>query len=264
MRPDELMARAAASGIDLITTFEQSVPNGEERRLQNYTGSIPKQTKVLRQPEWTAMDAAHACFHMPEHLYAAFAYRFAGDESQRKPLKKALMVRVSEIAKRDQWKRIRDCSSCDGSGLTYEILYDEDYDPRTRMTKRKARGKPGEWETRPVTCAVCRSFGTVTETLKHHDGEVFETHNRGVGQVIVIDQLVDLAIFEEWLTVHYVTGLLQLAKDRLWAGLVGIYQPDWDRKVAGQYRQVQGLIDEWCGGAYSMMHAELREDEHVA
>ncbi len=264
MRPDELMARAAAVGIDLITTFEQSVPQGQERQLQNYAGPIQKQTRVYRRPEWTGIDAGAFAAHVPDHLYAAFAYRFAGDESQRKNLKRALMVRTSEIAKRDGWKRIRKCANCDGTGLTHEIVYDQALCQTTREMKRRARGKPGEWETRPVTCVVCRSFGLVE--LSNAEWQSYKKHaapelKKGVGQVFVIEQLVDLAIFEEWLTVHYVTGLLQLARDRLWAGLIGISQIEWENRVLPQYRQVQCVIDGWCGTAYGLISMELHEDE---
>jgi hypothetical protein len=278
MKPDELMARATASGIDLITTFQESVPAGKERELQAYTGPRPKQTRVLRHPEWTAHDAGQAAGHagLSDHLYAAFAFRYAGDESQRKPLKMALMVRTAEFAKRDNWKRIRTCAGCQGTGFTHEIIYDDVVDQKTRQVKRKARGKPGAWQTRPFTCAICKSFGTTEMRLSEFEklglppgspyvfDERGDVMRRAVGQVFVLEQLVDLAIFEEWLTVHYVTGLVQLARDRCWAGLIGIEQPDWEKTVINQYRRVQTELDTWCGTAYDLMEDWCRDDERVA
>ncbi len=261
MKPDELMARAAASGIDLITTFEQSVPEGQERKLANYSGPIPKQTRVYRQPEWTAQDAAHACFGMADHLYAAFAYRFAGDQTQRKPLKRSLMVRVTEISKRSGWKRIRPCANCDGGGVVLEIVKDP-------KTGKAVPTLDGGWECKPLPCPICKSFGLGAIPLERIVANGWQKYGlglkRGPGQVFVIEQLVDLAIFEEWLTVHHVTGLLQLARDRLWPGLIGIAQVDWEGRVHEQYRQVQCVIDDWCGTAYGMMNQELREGGEVA
>lgn len=260
MRPDELMARAAASGIDLITTFEQSVPKGQERQLQNYSGPIPKQTRVYKEPEYPPTDAGCYGAHIPEHLWAAFAYRFAGAESERKTLKKFLMIRVSEISKQSNWKRIRPCANCEGGGIVLEIVKD----PKTG----KAIPTRDGWEVRPLPCPICRSFGLGAVPLERIVANGWQKYGmdlkRSAGQVFVIEQLVDLAIFEEWLTVHYVTGLLQLARDKLWAGLIGIAQVEWDGKVLEQYRQVQCVIDEWCGGAYAMMNRELREDSDVA
>jgi hypothetical protein len=261
VKPDELMARAAASGIDLITTFEQSVPDGQERKLANYSGPIPKQTRVYRQPEWTAQDAAHACFGMAEHHYAAFAFRYAGDQSQRKVLKRCLMIRVSEIAKRDRWKRILPCANCEGGGVVLEIVKDP-------KTGKAIPLSDGSWECRPLPCPICRSFGQGPIPIERIVANGWQKYGLGLkrsaGQVFVLEQLVDLAIFEEWLTVHYVTGLLQLARDRLWAGLIGIAQVEWEGKVLEQYRQVQCINDDWCGTAYGMMNAELREDSDVA
>ncbi len=259
MKPDELMARATASGIDLITTFEQSVPEGQERALQAYDGKVPKQTKVIRTPEWTAADAAHACIGIPGHLYAAFAYRYAGDTSQRQALRHALLYRTLRDAFRDRWKIERTCATCDGTGLALEIVYDEVVDRRTGQTKRKAKGKPGQWETRDVTCPICRHFGTAPAPTEDNPAL-----RRGAGRIKVVEQLVDLAIFEEWLTVHYVTGLLQLARDQCWAGLIGVDQGEWERTVQTQYRHVQCLIDTWCGSAYRMAADQLKDEADVA
>lgn len=249
MRPDELMARAAASGIDLITTFQQSVPEGQERALRDYHGPIPKQTRVYRTPAWTAQDAAHACIGLEDRLYAAFAYRFAGDESQRAPLRAALLAEVRALARAESWKLTRICSRCEGTGVSHQYV-------RDRRTGKAIPKPEGGWETITTPCAICVSFGKVLGR-----GQVT---TRGAGQVVVIEQLVDLAIFEEWLTVHYITGLMELARDRLWAGLIGIDQEAWERIEHRHYRAVQCVIDRWCGAAYGRINDNLAEDDEGA
>lgn len=247
MKPDELMARCAAAGIDLILTFQQTVPEGQERALQKYDGSIPKQTRSMRHIEWTAEDAAGACQGLDDRYYAAFAYRFAGDTSQRSRLRSALLREARDIARIDGWTLVRTCANCEGTGVTHEIARD----PRTG----KAKGKPGEWETVQRPCEICRHFCKVPGR-----GQAIA---RGAGRVVVVEQLVDLALFEEWLTVHYVTGLLQLARDQLWPGLIGIYPKDWERPVQRQYKQIQCVIDNWCGIAYSHIGKRMHDDEAV-
>ena len=249
MRPDELMARCAASGIDLITIFQQSVPEGQERAQRNYHGPIQKQTHAIRRPEWSAEDAAGACQGLDQRLYAAFAFRFAGDQSQRGTLRSGLLAKARHFAKRDNWKLVRQCANCEATGIVHEFVRD----PHTG----KAIGRPGSWETRPVPCPICRSFGKVLGR-----GQQLL---RGAGQVVVVEQLVDLAIFEEWLTVHYVTGLLELAQHKAWPHLIGIDPEDWERTVFHQYRAVQCVIDRWCGIAYGHIQERIRDDEaHVA
>lgn len=248
MRPDELMARCAASGVDLILTFQQTVPEGQERALRNYDGPIPKQTRVIRQPEWTAEDAAGACQGLDWRHYAAFAFRFAGDESQRTPLRTGLLSKARRLAREGDWKLVRNCANCEASGVTHEIVRD----PRTG----KAKGKPGDWETVPQACVICRSFVKAPGKGRQIA--------RGAGYVVVLDQLVDLAIFEEWLTVHYVTGLVQLAQEKCWAALIGIDQRQWEREVFDQYRAIQCVIDQWCGIAYSHISKRMHDDEAVA
>ena len=78
MKPDELMARAAAIGIDLT-----HVPGGT--------------------PEWTAEDAAHACGGLGEKFYCAFAYRFAGDDSVYGKLYINLRFAVGRVARHERW-----------------------------------------------------------------------------------------------------------------------------------------------------------------
>jgi len=66
------------------------------------------------RPEWTAQEAAMAFAGMePEserkRCYAAFVYRWAGDDSQRSTLYGCLMVEAMKIAEYERWpSRIRE------------------------------------------------------------------------------------------------------------------------------------------------------------
>lgn len=66
------------------------------------------------RPEWTAQEAAIALSGIePEEMrrpcYAAFVYRWAGDDSQASTLYGCLMAEASRIASREKWpSRIRE------------------------------------------------------------------------------------------------------------------------------------------------------------
>lgn len=54
-------------------------------------------------PEWTPQDAALACQGLDRRRYAAFAYRWARDDSQRSTLYGSLMTYSIELAERERW-----------------------------------------------------------------------------------------------------------------------------------------------------------------
>jgi len=232
------MALCTASGIDLILTFQQSMPDDQVRKMAHYDGTIQKQTRTTRQLEWTPQDAAHACAGLQTRYFAAFAYRFAGDTSMRRPLRVELLIESHRLARENRWPLVRTCACCLGSGMTDEVRKD----PATGLAIKRP---DGGWETERVRCQICAA-GRVKETP---------------GKVAVVQQLVDLALFEEWLTVHYVTGLLQLAQHELWPGLIGIAEQAWRRSVLDQYRAVQSVLDRWCSTAYGHVSRRLEDRE---
>lgn len=54
-------------------------------------------------PEWTAEDAALACKDLEVSRWAAFAYRWAGDDSMRSRLYGCLFNSSCELAETEQW-----------------------------------------------------------------------------------------------------------------------------------------------------------------
>lgn len=78
MKPDELMARAAAVGLD----------------LNHVSGGIP---------QWTPEDAAHACGGLADKYYCAFAYRFAGDDLVYGNLYVHLRLALGHVGRHERW-----------------------------------------------------------------------------------------------------------------------------------------------------------------
>lgn len=237
MRPDDLMSLATAHGIDFVSVAQASAPDDQIRALTRYDGPIQKQSRAVREPEWRPEDAALACQGLEGRYYAAFAYRYAGDDGQRRPLWAALMVEASHLAVQQRWITRTRCAHCDGQGALTEIV-------RSQIDGKAERDpKTGVWRTQRIACPVC-------------------AHRKGrIGEVPVVAHLVDLAIFEEWLASHYATGLQELAARELWPVLIGIETPLWRRRIMSQYRALQATLDRWCGIAYGHATTRLREDD---
>jgi len=56
-------------------------------------------------PEWTSEDAALACRNLETNRWAAFAYRWAGDDSMRSRLFGCLMSAACGMAETENWPR---------------------------------------------------------------------------------------------------------------------------------------------------------------
>lgn len=104
MKPDQLMAMTAGRGVDLIGAAQREAPEKVWRELLHYSGPRQRQTPVHREPEWSPEDAALACAGLDAKFYAAFAFRFAGDDGVRSTLWAALMGWTLSQAAREGWK----------------------------------------------------------------------------------------------------------------------------------------------------------------
>lgn len=103
MKPDQLMAMTAGRSVDLVGIAQREVPTTVWRDLLKFDGPVPKQTPVYREPEWTPEDAALACAGLDEKYYAAFAFRFAGDDGVRSTLWSALLMYTVGASQRENW-----------------------------------------------------------------------------------------------------------------------------------------------------------------
>lgn len=103
MRADQLMAMTAGRSVDLIGIAQRDVPANVWRELLKFDGPTPKQTAVHREPEWTPEDAALACAGLADRYYAAFAFRYAGDDGVRSTLWAALFRYALDAAEREDW-----------------------------------------------------------------------------------------------------------------------------------------------------------------
>lgn len=103
MKADQLMAMTAGRSLDLIGIAQREMPTKAWRELLDYSGPMQKQTAVHREPEWKPEDAALACAGLESRFYAAFAFRFAGDDSVRSKLWGSLMVWTEATARRENW-----------------------------------------------------------------------------------------------------------------------------------------------------------------
>jgi hypothetical protein len=98
------MAMTAGRSVDLIGAAQREAPERVWRELLHYTGPRQKQTPVHREPEWTPEDAALACAGLEDKFYAAFAFRYAGDDAVRPILWAALMLWTEATARREGWR----------------------------------------------------------------------------------------------------------------------------------------------------------------
>jgi hypothetical protein len=123
VRADELMARAAALGLNI-------------ERATDIKGTTV--------PEWTAEDAAHACGGLPDRYYYAFAYRFAGDDAVRSGLWGALMSELGRLAAEERWTAAQ--LHCDG--FRWRPLYE--LEPEGSGLMRGIRREGKKWVPTPV------------------------------------------------------------------------------------------------------------------
>jgi hypothetical protein len=104
MKADELVAMAASHGVDLLGAARLGRPKGKRK-----PGPIPNNratgtaTRTSMRPEWTMAELGQAAAGVPDLLFCAACYAFAGDRSQYTALQAALLGRAINIAKREDW-----------------------------------------------------------------------------------------------------------------------------------------------------------------
>lgn len=77
------------------------------------------------RPEWTAADAAMACQGLDQRRYAAFAYRWARDESLYSTLRGALLNAAAELAEHERWPARTSGNSRYLDGLVRLAIFEE-------------------------------------------------------------------------------------------------------------------------------------------
>ncbi len=115
MKADELVALAAAHGIDLVhvagNASDLKGPARPRRRNpRELRSGIPVHmtvqgagSHVYRRPAWTSAELAQAAHGVPRMPWLAACYSFAGDASGYKELHRGLMHQALQISEREEW-----------------------------------------------------------------------------------------------------------------------------------------------------------------